>query len=326
MTFFKLLFALHLSALSLIIMKDRREHEQSFIITAWKCEILSISRAQDSSLEEFFSFLFFFFLKIVSNSSSKTGTDSREYISRAYVPSRECLNYICITLFNLPKLHLLFINLRLTYTYSHGTKSYRWRSRNHRSITYFRIPPSPIITQKSTVDGGYVIHKPDHGIILFLGEEPRRGCVYDEFDGNVLDNIRHVIYCTARIGVKSAQSSCGLANDYKLHICCYRLWEISEFDQVRARGFWLAHLQYLCRRSKGRLAPEQDAVSCCYQLHEMGERDWRRDTVPMPKVKEISWDTGGILWLRRERDGMYWHGNKRASRSERRPTVSSRCW
>jgi hypothetical protein len=86
---------------------------------------------------------------------------------------------------------------------------------------------TPFITQKSTVDGGYVIHKPDHGIIIILEEEPRRGCIYDEFDGSILDNIRHVIHCTARISVKSAQSCRRLANNYNF------IFALTDFEKFR---------------------------------------------------------------------------------------------
>lgn len=83
------------------------------------------------------------------------------------------------------------------------------------------------ITQKSTVDEGYVIHKPDHGIIIILEDEPRRGCVYDKFDDSILDKIRHVIHCTARIGVKSARSCCGLVNDYNF------IFALTDFEKFR---------------------------------------------------------------------------------------------
>jgi hypothetical protein len=73
---------------------------------------------------------------------------------------------------------------------------------------------APYYVQKPAVDGGYVLHKPDHGIIIIQEERPRRGCVYDEYDDSILDNVQCVIHCTARIGVESAQSRRGLINDY----------------------------------------------------------------------------------------------------------------
>lgn len=82
-----------------------------------------------------------------------------------------------------------------------------------RDLGYNRF--APYLVQKPTVlDGGYVLRKPDHGVIIIQEEKPRQGCAYDEYEDSTLENEDFVIYCTARIGVQMFRSCRGLINDY----------------------------------------------------------------------------------------------------------------
>ncbi|KAL7898066.1 hypothetical protein HDV63DRAFT_404192 [Trichoderma sp. SZMC 28014] len=75
---------------------------------------------------------------------------------------------------------------------------------------------APYYVQEPSVDGGYVLRKPDHGVIIIREEKPRSGCAYDEFDTSILENVRCIIYCIADIGVESARHcDGGLINDYE---------------------------------------------------------------------------------------------------------------
>ncbi|KAK1248476.1 hypothetical protein MKX08_006696 [Trichoderma sp. CBMAI-0020] len=109
---------------------------------------------------------------------------------------------------------------------------------------------APHYVQKPTVDGGYVLRKPDHGIIIIQEKKPRTGCVYDEYNGSILDKIQCVIHCTARIGVKSARSCCGLINDYDF---IFAVTDYEKFvnlvDSGREDFDWLIYNTYVDARN-----------------------------------------------------------------------------
>lgn len=109
---------------------------------------------------------------------------------------------------------------------------------------------APYITQKSTVDRGHVLHKPDHGIIIIQEEKPRRDCVHDEYDDSILDNVRYVIHCIARIGVNNARSCCGLINDYDFIFAITDYGKFLNLVKSGREGFdWLIYNTYVDARN-----------------------------------------------------------------------------